>query len=42
MFAVYFCTTHGKNRTHKFDTEGFIPVESLCGLVGFYPGLLSA
>ena len=32
--AVYFRTRHGQNKTHMFDTEGFLPVESLCGVVG--------
>ena len=27
-------TTHGKNNTHKWETEGFVPVASLCGVVG--------
>ena len=31
--AVAFCTTHGKNNTRKCDTEGFLPVASLCGEV---------
>ena len=29
-----FCTTHGQNKTRKCDTEGFVPVASLCGVVG--------
>ena len=32
--AVALCTTHGKNNTRKWDTEGFVPVYSLCGIFG--------
>ena len=32
--AVTFCTTHGQNKTLRFDTEGFVPVSSLWGVVG--------
>ena len=32
--AVAFRTTHGQNKTHKCDTEGFVPVASLYGVVG--------
>ena len=32
--AVAFHTTYGKNKAHEFDNEGFIPVDSLCGVVG--------
>ena len=32
--AVAFRTTYGQNNTRKCDTEGFIPVESLNGVVG--------
>ena len=32
--AVYFCTTHGKNKIQRFDTECFVPVASFCGVVG--------
>ena len=32
--AVGFRTTHGKNKTRKFDIEGFVPVASLNGVVG--------
>ena len=32
--AVAFRTTHGQNNTRKCDTEGFVPVSSLCGIVG--------
>ena len=31
--AVYFCTTHGQNKTSRFDNKGFIPVAILCGVV---------
>ena len=34
MFAVGFRTTHVKNNMRKCDTEGFVPVSSLCGVVG--------
>ena len=33
-FSVTFHTTHGQNKTHWFDTGGFVPVSSLCGIVG--------
>ena len=33
MFAVAFHKTHGKNNTRKFDTEVFVPVASLNGVV---------
>ena len=33
IYAVDFRTTHGQNNTHKCDTEGFVPVASLCGVV---------
>ena len=32
--AVAFRTTHGHNNTRKYDTEGFVPIESLNGVVG--------
>ena len=32
--AVALRTTHGQNNTRKCDTEGFVPVASLCGVVG--------
>ena len=32
--AVAFRTTHGQNNTRKCDTEGFVHVASLCGIVG--------
>ena len=32
--SVAFCTTHRKNNTRKCDTEGFVPVTSLNGVVG--------
>ena len=31
---VAFRTTHIKNKICWFDTEGFVPVSSLCGVVG--------
>ena len=34
MCAVAFRTTHGQNKTRKCDTEVFVPVASLCGVVG--------
>ena len=34
MCAVAFHTTHGQNNTLKCDTEGFVPVASLYGVVG--------
>ena len=30
---VAFCTTHGNNKSSSFDTESFVPVGSLCGIV---------
>ena len=33
MCAVTFRTAHGKHRTRIFDTKGFVPVASLCGVV---------
>ena len=32
--TVAFRTTHGQNNTRKCDTEGFVPVASLSGVVG--------
>ena len=32
--AIVFRTTYGKNTTRRFDTEGFVPVDSLYGVVG--------
>ena len=32
--ALAFLTTHGKNNMRKYDTEGLVPVASLCGIVG--------
>ena len=32
--AVAFYTTQGQNKTRRFDTEGFVSVASLCGIVG--------
>ena len=32
--AVAFHTENGQNKTSKFDTEGFVPVASLCDIVG--------
>ena len=32
--AVAFRTTHGQNKTCIFENEGFVPVDSLCGVVG--------
>ena len=31
--VVAFCTTHKHNKTCEFNTEGFVPVASLCGVV---------
>ena len=31
---VAFRTTHEKKMKSLFDTEGFVPVDSLCGVVG--------
>ena len=31
---VAFLTTHGQNKKCGFDTEGFVPVYGLCGVVG--------
>ena len=31
--AVALCTTHGQNKTCKCDTEGFVPVANLNGVV---------
>ena len=33
-YTVDFNTTDGKNKTIRFDTEDFVPVTSLCGVVG--------
>ena len=33
MCAVDFRTTHGQNNTHKYDTESFVHVASLNGVV---------
>ena len=30
--AYDFLKTHGQDKTRKFDTEGFVPVSSLCGV----------
>ena len=38
--AVAFRTTHGKNKTRKCDTEGFVPVASVCGVVGSPPSFI--
>ena len=32
--AVALHTKHGQNNTRECDTEGFVPVASLCGVVG--------
>ena len=32
--AVDFITTHGKNKTRRFDTEGFVLVSILCVIIG--------
>ena len=32
--AVAFRTTHGQNKTRKYDTEGSVPVANLYGVVG--------
>ena len=34
IFAVKSFTTHGQNKTRRFDTEGLVPVASVCGVVG--------
>ena len=34
MCAVAFLRTHRQNNTRKCDTEGFVPVASLNGVVG--------
>ena len=33
MCEVDFCTTHGQNKTCKCNTDGFVPVASLNGMV---------
>ena len=33
-WVIAFRTTHGQNNTRKCDTEGLVPVASLCGVVG--------
>ena len=33
-YAVAFHTQHGQNKTYKSDTEDFLPVASLNGVVG--------
>ena len=40
MCAVALCITHGHNNTRKCDTEDFLPVTSLNGVVGS-PSFLS-
>ena len=35
MCNIDSCTTHGQNRTRGFDTEGYLLVASLFGLVDF-------
>ena len=32
--AASFHTTNGQNKTLRFDNEGFVPVASLCSVVG--------
>ena len=32
--AVAFRTPHGQNNTCKYDTDGFVPVASFCGVIG--------
>ena len=32
--VIAFLTTHGQNNMRKCDTEGFVPVASLNGVVG--------
>ena len=32
--AIAFSTTHWRNKTCGFDTDSFVPVSSLCGVVG--------
>ena len=39
MCAVAFRTTHGQIKTSKCDTEGFVPVAVLCGVVSYHPRL---
>ena len=34
MCTVAFHKIHGQNRMRMFYTEGFVPVASLCGVVG--------
>ena len=36
MCVVAFRTTHGQDDTRKCDTEGFVPAESLNGVVGLH------
>ena len=33
MRVVDFCTTHGQNNSHKFDTGDLVPVKNLNGVV---------
>ena len=33
-FSYDFHTTHGQNKTNRFNTEDFVQVDSLCGVVG--------
>ena len=34
MYEVAFCTTNGQNETLSYDTEHFVSVAILCGIVG--------
>ena len=36
MSALAFRTTYGENNAREFDTEGFVPVASLNGVVGSF------
>ena len=38
--VVALRTKHGQNNTRKYDTEGFVPVASLCGVVGSSPSFI--
>ena len=33
-YTVDFNTPDGQNKTRRFDTEDFVPVTSLCDVVG--------
>ena len=40
--TVAFHTKHGQNKLHKCNTEGFVPVASLNGMVGLTSSFMSS